>query len=307
MRDFRDFIDSTSLKAFYHAAVTQNFTAAADRAHLTQSGVSQHIAKLEEALKTQLFLRVGKKVRLTESGEMLLRYADGYLDQLDGFINSLENSKGSPQGLVSYGMPWSCMYTDHFSNLLKKRQENFKDIKLDIQLCSSEEVVQKVIAGTLDFGFVTRNFGEPEIDYQVFGEEEYVLVAGQEKCFGKVNYEQLTQAKFISYPGFDNLFEYWRETYFPRLKKFSPECLNVVGRINSKAGAIMMVRSSMGVSIFPRHCVEQELKAKLLTEHCPGKSKGNTNKIYIVQLKGREQPLRVQTVLDAFWAMKRLN
>ncbi len=305
MRDFRDVIDSTSLKAFYHAAVTQNFTSAAERAHLTQSGISQHIAKLEDTLKSQLFLRVGKKVRLTESGEMLLRFADGYLDHLDGFINELEKSQGSPQGVVSYGMPWSCMFTPHFTGLLEKRQTAFKDVKLDVSLRSSDEIVQKVISGTLDFGFVIRNTNEPEIDYQLFAEEEYVLVAGLEKCFNKVNYEQLTEAKFISYPGFENLFEYWREAYFPRLKKFTPECLNIVGKINSIHGAITMVKSSMGASIFPRHCVEQEIKAKILTEHRPEKSKRNTNNIYIVQLKGRLQPLRVQTVLDAFWAMKK--
>ena len=46
MREFRD-LDTTAMKAFYHAATTQNFTEAAQRAHMTQSGVSQHIAKLE--------------------------------------------------------------------------------------------------------------------------------------------------------------------------------------------------------------------------------------------------------------------
>jgi LysR family transcriptional regulator, transcriptional activator of the cysJI operon len=307
MRDFRDVIDSTSLKAFYHAALTENFTAAAERAHLTQSGISQHIAKLEDTLKAQLFVRVGKKVRLTESGEMLLRFADGYLDHLDGFINNLEKSKGSPQGLVSYGMPWSCMFTPHFTGLLETRKNNFKDIKLDVKLCSSEEVVSGVISGKLDFGFVTHDSAEPELEFSHFAEEEYVLVAGLERCFGAVTYENLTQAKFISYPGFDNLFWYWRQAYFPRLKKFSPECLNMVGRINSIHGAINMVKTSMGVSIFPRHCVLDELKSKELYEYRPEKSKRNSNNIYIVQLKDRHQPLRVQTVLKAFWDMKKTN
>ena len=48
----RDFtlLDTRLFKAFMAAAETRSFTHAATRAHMTQSGVSQHIAKLEEQI-----------------------------------------------------------------------------------------------------------------------------------------------------------------------------------------------------------------------------------------------------------------
>ncbi|OYZ11959.1 MAG: hypothetical protein B7Y39_19090 [Bdellovibrio sp. 28-41-41] len=43
-----DRIDTRLFKAFLAAAIAENFTQAAEKAGMTQSGISQHIAKLEE-------------------------------------------------------------------------------------------------------------------------------------------------------------------------------------------------------------------------------------------------------------------
>ena len=48
-----------------------NFTRAAEELNITQPAVSQHVRYLEKHYGTKLFQYEGKKLKLTEAGEML--------------------------------------------------------------------------------------------------------------------------------------------------------------------------------------------------------------------------------------------
>ncbi|HJZ69794.1 MAG TPA: LysR family transcriptional regulator, partial [Blastocatellia bacterium] len=56
------------LRTFKAVADAGSFTQAASRIHLTQAAVSVHIRQLEEEIGAPLFLRVNKKLYLTEAG-----------------------------------------------------------------------------------------------------------------------------------------------------------------------------------------------------------------------------------------------
>ena len=64
MLDFR-------VKTFLTVCETMNFTRAADRLHVTQPAVSQHIRYLEKEYQVKLFSYQGKKLTLTAAGEKL--------------------------------------------------------------------------------------------------------------------------------------------------------------------------------------------------------------------------------------------
>ena len=63
------------LKYFVRAAELLNFTQAAEDLYITQSTLSHQIKELENSLTVLLFDRVGKRVQLTEAGEIMLDYA----------------------------------------------------------------------------------------------------------------------------------------------------------------------------------------------------------------------------------------
>lgn len=65
-------VDITSLRVFLAAAEEQSFTRAAQRLHLSQSAVSQHIQNLERAYGVKLFVREGRAVRLSDAGQFIL-------------------------------------------------------------------------------------------------------------------------------------------------------------------------------------------------------------------------------------------
>ena len=100
-----DRIDAKLFRAFVFAADTQSFTKAAQKAGMTQSGMSQHIAKLEEQLGFPLFERINKKVLLTSSGNALRKFIDRYNETFEEFIDELMLETSSPRGLVRYDLP----------------------------------------------------------------------------------------------------------------------------------------------------------------------------------------------------------
>lgn len=61
-------INPTLLKTFCTLAKIGHFTQTAELLFMTQSGVSQHIKKLENQLGTLLLIRDGKSFSLTEAG-----------------------------------------------------------------------------------------------------------------------------------------------------------------------------------------------------------------------------------------------
>jgi LysR family transcriptional activator of nhaA len=61
---------------FWTAAREGSITKACKQLHLTQPTVSGQIRELEKSLKTRLFERAGRSIRLTEAGQVVYRYAD---------------------------------------------------------------------------------------------------------------------------------------------------------------------------------------------------------------------------------------
>ena len=61
------------LKTFYEVAICKSISKASTKLNISQSSISRQIQDLELDLKTALFIRHQKGVRLTEQGENLLK------------------------------------------------------------------------------------------------------------------------------------------------------------------------------------------------------------------------------------------
>ena len=72
-----------ALRCFVEAARTLNLTAAAERVFLTQPTLSRRIAELENEFGTQLFVRTGRGLELTEKGMQLLHQAQAILNLVE--------------------------------------------------------------------------------------------------------------------------------------------------------------------------------------------------------------------------------
>jgi LysR family transcriptional regulator, transcriptional activator of the cysJI operon len=304
VRSSKDFerLDQGLFRAFMAAAETLNFTRAAEKAALTQSGVSQHVARLEDNLGVALFTRSNKSVLLTDAGHQLVRFIEQYMDEADALYERLQNMETQVTGLVSYAMPGSCLFAPHLSQMLKQRKK-FPGLSLQIQIRTNSEIIEALLRGQYDFGFLTETVDVPGLKLIPFCEEEFVLVSSQPDL--KLSeIEHVLDLDFVKYPGMDVYFDAWQRFYFPKSKKRYYESLKVQGAIDSIHGAVAMATGSVGSIVVPRHCVELELQRDVLFMSLPSPQKRTLqNQIYIGLLADRVPTKRAKMVMDWFLKM----
>ncbi len=82
----------------------RSFTAAAERIHATQSGLSMQIKELEDSLGLQLFERSTRGVEPTAAGERFYAHALRLLRELDEARVEMRAMKGQQTGTVTAGL-----------------------------------------------------------------------------------------------------------------------------------------------------------------------------------------------------------
>jgi len=286
--------DRSTFRAFYAVARELNFTGAAEQMGATQSGVSQHIQKLERELGVSLFIRRKRNVLITEAGLVLKGFIEDLMDQEQSVIEKMKHHLVSLSGITRYSMPASCLMSPHFSMMLSKKKDQFSELDLEVMICHSDLVQTNVLDMKVDFGFITTNVICAGLEGIKFCEEEYVLITPNGF---KVN-KQFLKTPFIWHPDFESLFEVWHQSQFPETKYVNTKTLNYVGRINSVQGALDMVRGGVGATVMPRHCIEKYLERS--DYKIPSGFKSVSGDINIIFLKDRILPKRVTTLINTF-------
>ena len=105
------------LEYFVAVAEEANFTRAAERVHITQSGVSAQVRALETQLGAPLFNRSGRVARLTEAGTVALPYARAALAAAADLRQAIDEVRGVLRGHLALGMVTGCEVTPLFDAL----------------------------------------------------------------------------------------------------------------------------------------------------------------------------------------------
>jgi DNA-binding transcriptional LysR family regulator len=95
--------DLDQLRIFHAVAQSRSFTRAAEAVHLTQPGISKHIRQMEEELRVSLFDRLGKKVALTQAGEILFQASQEIMASIAAAELKIEELKGMRGGKLILG------------------------------------------------------------------------------------------------------------------------------------------------------------------------------------------------------------
>ncbi|MBT34568.1 MAG: LysR family transcriptional regulator [Thalassobius sp.] len=137
------------IRYFLKAKELLNFTEAANSLFISQSTLSQQIKQLEIELDVLLFNRIGKRIALTEAGEMFAEHAvqslnkanDGFLAMKD--LNNLKTGKiiiGVTYGIRSFLTP-----------ALIEFSKKYPDIQVQVIFGISDELFEKLNQLELDF------------------------------------------------------------------------------------------------------------------------------------------------------------
>ncbi len=213
----------------------------------------------------------------------------------------IAGNKQSMKGIVRYALSHSSMLSSNFPKLQESWTE-FKNIEMNINIDSPENIINGILEGTLDFGFMSKNSNtHNKLSYQSCGQEEYIMI-GRDKDISSliINTESLLTNKYIEYPGMNEHFDDWRSIFFPDADVVNSSTLYYGGRTNNMESAILMVRGGLGVSVFPRTCVQQYIDSGKVYEWQSPDHRPFMKDIYLVKLGDQELPKRVNTLIDFF-------
>lgn len=140
-------LDPRLLRAFVAIADAGSFTAAADRLHMTQSTMSQQIARLEEAVGRDLIDRAARPVRLTVTGERLLGHARRILALQSEALALVAETSGTTS--VRIGMP-DDIATPEMARVFAAFTKRHKEARLDVTTGLRSDLTRRYRAGELD-------------------------------------------------------------------------------------------------------------------------------------------------------------
>jgi len=168
-------VELRHLRYFIRAAELLHFTRAAESLYISQPTLSIHIQQLEEELGSQLFARVGRNVRLTEAGELLLKRARQAVRELETAGEEIDAVKGVVRGNLSIAalpLHGSKLFPQWISAFSARHPE----VKIRARSGATEDIEAGIISGTVDLGYSILPPEHPEITFQELLQDELVLV-----------------------------------------------------------------------------------------------------------------------------------
>lgn len=187
------------LNYFLTIAECSSIASAARKLKIAQPALSLQISKLEHELKTVLFSRGSKGVRLTESGNIFKSHAHLMLAQLDKAIADLSELEGSPKGTIVIAMNQA---TDNLLALPLCRavERKYPGIDLDLRTGLSYEVVNMINRGEADLAIIYEDGQKNENINKELLIKENLLFATKSKHNSKnntIDYKDLCQYELV--------------------------------------------------------------------------------------------------------------
>ena len=165
------------LEYFVAVAEEANFTRAAARVHISQSGVSAQVRALEKELGAELFDRSGRAARLTEAGREAMPWAKAALESVAGLRQTVDQVQGLVRGHLTIGMITGCEVGPLFAALADFHRE-YPAIELELAEDNSDQLVVGVRVSLYDIALVGLAGETPEhLASQVISRESLVALA----------------------------------------------------------------------------------------------------------------------------------
>ncbi len=234
-----------------------SLTAAANTLCLTQSALSHAMRKLEQGLGTDIWLREGRSLRLTQAGHYLLEVANRLLPQLDLAEERLRQYAKGERGALRIGMECHPCY-QWLLKIVSPYLAEWPDVDVDVKQRFQFGGIGALFGYEIDLLVTPDPLYKPGLHFEPVFDYEQVLVVGRSHPLSKEKYvepEQLGSEVLITYPvDIDRLDIY---NQFLQPAGISPKRHKTIETTDIM---LQMVASGRGVAALPRWLVENYSK-----------------------------------------------
>jgi LysR family transcriptional activator of nhaA len=278
MRD----LNFNHLHYFWSVAHEGSLTRAAQRLNLSQSAVSVQIQKLERQIGHPLFDRLGKKLILTEAGQIALDYADTVFKAGDELISTLRGRPLASRQILRVGALTTLSRNFQLEFLrplvgradveLIVRSGTLRDLITQLET-HAIDVVLANSAATRDSRSLLRNY--------LLNEQPVSLVGRPPRRKPRFRFPNDLRTEPILLPSLDSD----TRVAFDRILELAGIRPNILAEVDDMAMLRLLAREREGVTLVPPIVVRDELRTGTLIEHC--RIPEVTEKFYAIVQKRR--------------------
>ena len=186
------------LRLFHAVALTGSITAAAREQHVTQPSVSMQLKQLADSVGMPLYEIVGRKIRLTEAGEILAGTCEDMFARWDDFEMTVAALRGLQRGRLRIAVVSTATY--FIPRLLGPFAAKYPGIEISLEVANRDRVVARLAQSLDDLVIMTTPptniplLIEPLLDNPLvlIAQPKHVLVGKK-----RIRRERLANERFI--------------------------------------------------------------------------------------------------------------
>ncbi len=172
------------LEIFVAISRTESVSRAAEALSLSQSATSTALGELERQFDLQLFDRVGKSLRINETGRQLLPSAVELLDRAHEIEALLQGHAGF--GYMKIGA--TLTVGNYLATLLVARfLQEHPESRIQLEVHNTSTIVQQIVNHELDLGLIEGDTHHPDIEVQPWIADELVVFSAPNHPLAKVS------------------------------------------------------------------------------------------------------------------------
>ena len=255
-------MDVRDLQVFLSVSKHLNYTRAGEEINLSQPSVSVRIRQLESELRVKLFEQLGKKVVLTDAGQLLVPYANRVIAAVDDAHHAIDELQGLERGSLRIGASTTPgMYL--VPQIVASFKRSHPKIDIHLRIKDTREVEDGVLNNEFDFGFVGGHLAAAEVSAHAWLTDELLLVVSPDHRLRNkktVRKQDLAGESFIVRESGSAT----RATIVTQLQQANFELETVIEMENPES-IKKAVQSGLGIAFISKFAIATELKAKTLT------------------------------------------
>lgn len=292
-----DRINLNHLRIFQSVFQTKSMTAAARDLHLTQSGVSQHVKALEEALGITLFDRIQQKIVPTAAAAALFERTMEGLHSIESALTQITGVQEAVTGKVRVGMPIE-FGNNILMPLIAKFGQKYPHVQFELQYDFASKFNDPLLQGDIDFAFVDEFRMDKRISIEKFFDETVDLCIASDllKKYGPPkNTKQFFESlDYVEYREGEPLLRMWFAHHLgePNIR------LKVRATIMDVQGIARLVLNELGAGLLPHHVVQKFEDEGFRLYTFKGRGDPLVNTISLAYLKERSYSRAAQVSMD---------
>ena len=252
-------MNTEELKTFIFLSKVKNFTLAAEQLYIAQSTVTNRISELEKEVGKRLFVRDSKTVKLTEAGEIFLRYAERILELQSTSIEEM-NAISNHSRKFSIGAI-NASYETYVKPLVDECLKNNSVTSIKVMLGHSLDLIQHLQDNMLDMVFSAIPLKRAGYHCDVYDVDRVALVfkAGAKEYPDGIAKNQLVKLPYLMCDLTLSEAGVFIRSLFPKNHIFRLD-------VDNSSKLVPYLENGLGYSFLPYKLVKDKLDSGVLEE-----------------------------------------